>query len=63
MVAKGSGARTFALTTLLGTLTSLISLQFALGGLGDLALLIILVTDARSCGSRILKSPGPYRWW
>jgi uncharacterized membrane protein (DUF4010 family) len=40
---KDLGVRTFALTALLGTLATLISLPFALGCLGAVALLILLV--------------------
>ena len=40
---KDLGVRTFALTALLGTLSALVSLQFALGCLGAIGLLILLV--------------------
>jgi uncharacterized membrane protein (DUF4010 family) len=40
---KDVGVRTFALTALLGTLSSLISVQFSLGCLGAIALVIALV--------------------
>src|SRR5580692_2875368 len=40
---KDLGVRTFALTALLGTLSSLVSVQFALASLGAVALVIVLV--------------------
>jgi uncharacterized membrane protein (DUF4010 family) len=40
---KDLGVRTFALTALLGTLSSLISIQFSLAALGAVALVIVLV--------------------
>src|SRR5580692_7510606 len=40
---KDLGVRTFALTALLGTLSSLVSVQFALAALGAIALVIALV--------------------
>jgi uncharacterized membrane protein YhiD involved in acid resistance len=40
---KDVGVRTFALAALLGTLSSLISIQFSLGSLGAIALAIALV--------------------
>ena len=40
---KDLGVRAFALTALLGTLSSLISIQFSLGSLGAIALVIALV--------------------
>ena len=58
---KDAGVRTFALTALLGTLSSLVSLQFSLAALGAIALLILLSTAGRCSSGRTLKSRHPYR--